>query len=205
MSKGIIYILTNEAMPEICKIGMTSRADLQLRMDELYTTGVPLPFECVFACEVEKADAVERALHTAFEPDRLNPRREFFRIDPYRAIAILKAFGGTDVRQIVEEELASGVSNEEQEATRRYAKKRPKFSFPALGIPEGATICLIEDPEKTATVTSKNTVDFGGEDLNLSALTKQLLGFEYNVAPLPHWSYNGRNLSDIYNDVYPFQ
>ena len=42
---GIVYLLTNPCMPGIVKIGKTSRTDLQNRMKELYTTGVPVPFE----------------------------------------------------------------------------------------------------------------------------------------------------------------
>ena len=44
-NKGIVYLLTNECMPGIVKIGMTSRADMDNRLKELYTTGVPQPFE----------------------------------------------------------------------------------------------------------------------------------------------------------------
>ena len=41
---NIVYVLTNQAMPGIVKIGMTERDDVQRRMNELYSTGVPLPF-----------------------------------------------------------------------------------------------------------------------------------------------------------------
>ena len=43
---NIVYVLTNPAMPGLVKIGMTDRDDVQRRMSDLYTTGVPLPFEC---------------------------------------------------------------------------------------------------------------------------------------------------------------
>jgi len=76
--EGIIYLLSNPAMPGILKIGKTTKEDVKLRMKELYSSGVPLPFECVYAAKVKNIDEVERALHTAFSPDRLNPKREFF-------------------------------------------------------------------------------------------------------------------------------
>ena len=50
---NIVYVLTNPAMPGIVKIGMTDRPDVQRRMGELYSTGVPLPFDCVIAREIE--------------------------------------------------------------------------------------------------------------------------------------------------------
>ena len=65
---NIVYVLTNPAMPGIVKIGMTSASDVQKRMGELYSTGVPLPFDCVIAREIEGIEAgeIENALHTAF-------------------------------------------------------------------------------------------------------------------------------------------
>ena len=38
---NIVYVLTNPAMPGIVKIGTTTRENPQVRMNELYTTGVP--------------------------------------------------------------------------------------------------------------------------------------------------------------------
>ena len=49
---NIVYALTNAAMPGIVKIGMTDRDDVRRRMSDLYTTGVPLPFDCVVAREI---------------------------------------------------------------------------------------------------------------------------------------------------------
>ena len=70
MEYGIVYLLTNPAMPGLVKIGMTTQEDIERRMRELYTTGVPVPFECQFACKVKKGDCakIEKALHTAFAP-----------------------------------------------------------------------------------------------------------------------------------------
>ena len=50
-------------------------------MAQLYSAGVPLPFECAYAAKVNNYQKVEKALHIAFGPDRINPRRGFFEID----------------------------------------------------------------------------------------------------------------------------
>ena len=47
--QGIVYVLTNPSMPGMVKIGMTERSEMDARLKELYTTGVPLPFDCKFA------------------------------------------------------------------------------------------------------------------------------------------------------------
>ena len=58
---NIVYVLTNPAMPGLVKIGMTDRDDVKRRMSDLYTTGVPLPFECVAAREIEDREAADIA------------------------------------------------------------------------------------------------------------------------------------------------
>jgi T5orf172 domain len=50
--KGIVYVLINPAMPNIVKIGLTTREGIEQRMKELFTTGVPVPFECSYPVPV---------------------------------------------------------------------------------------------------------------------------------------------------------
>jgi len=68
MEYGIVYLLTNPYMPGLVKIGMTKQEDLEKRMKELYTTGVPVAFECQFACRVNNKDCakIERAYQCSF-------------------------------------------------------------------------------------------------------------------------------------------
>ena len=84
----IVYILTNEAMPGLVKIGMTN-SDLVGRIKQLYQTGVPLPFELFFACEVGNSALVETRLLDAFGDHRVSRNREFLRIAPERVRAAL--------------------------------------------------------------------------------------------------------------------
>lgn len=41
----IVYVLTNPSMPGLVKIGKTTQKEVSERMTQLYTTGVPTPFE----------------------------------------------------------------------------------------------------------------------------------------------------------------
>ena len=50
-------------------------------MKQLFSTGVSVPFDCAFACQVKDAAEVERALHFAFGDHRINPNREFLKIE----------------------------------------------------------------------------------------------------------------------------
>ena len=113
MDYGIVYLLTNPVMPGLVKIGMTTQEDIDKRMKELYTTGVPVPFECQFACKVKKTDCakIEKALHAAFAPQRVNSNREFFRISPDQAIAILELFHHEDVTDEITDEIENDFKN----------------------------------------------------------------------------------------------
>ena len=46
-------------MPGIVKIGKTARG-IETRLSELYSTGVPVPFECVFAGTVSDEEKIEK-------------------------------------------------------------------------------------------------------------------------------------------------
>ena len=124
---NIVYALTNPAMPGFVKIGMTDGSDVQGRMNSLYSTGVPFPFECAMAWEVEglTAGEVEAALHTAFGPQRVNPSREFFEIDPEQVQVLLRIMPGRDVTpkpmSAVDE-----VRDDDQDAAREYAARRTR-------------------------------------------------------------------------------
>lgn len=200
-SLSIVYVLTNPAMPGLVKIGRTSREGANSRIGELYSTGVPVPFQLEFAARVQNAEEVERALHLAFGPNRVNPKREFFRIDPEQAIAILKLFHTEDATA----EIVKQPTNLDQQsitAAETLRSRRPNLNFDEMGIPGGSTLQSIHD-ETVVVVVSAKKVRWGDEEMSLTAATRRVLGLEsYSVAPAPHWTYEGRSLKDIYIETY---
>jgi hypothetical protein len=200
--KGIIYLLTNPVMPGIVKIGKTTQEDVKVRMQQLYQTGVPVPFECVYAATVNNIDEVEKALHMAFHPNRLNPKREFFEIDTIQAISIIKLLEIQNVSTLVEQE-TEVIDAVEIEAGHAYARKRPNFNFIDMGIPIGAELYFDTDGE-IATVTGEKSVNFRGIETSLTNATRLALGerYAYNVAPGAYWTYKGRRFREIYNETY---
>lgn len=76
---GFIYVLKNETMPGILKIGKTSRIPRD-RSKELFTTGVAVPFEIAFAIYVNEVDEFEKSLHEELAEHRVSSNREFFRV-----------------------------------------------------------------------------------------------------------------------------
>ena len=82
----IVYVLTNEVMPGLVKVGLTTDT-VEARIAQLSAhSGVPLPFECYFAAEVQDCSRVEKILHQLFAEQRVNPKREFFTVDPEKLV-----------------------------------------------------------------------------------------------------------------------
>ena len=85
--QGIVYVVSNPAMPGLVKIGMTNRDQLDDRVRELSNTSVPTPFIVEGWAWVEDARVCERFLHDWLSAVRMNSRREFFSIS---AVAVFK-------------------------------------------------------------------------------------------------------------------
>lgn len=139
---AIIYCLENPALRDgIVKIGRTR--NLEARLKELYSTGVPLPFECALALKVKDAVTAERLLHEAFGGDqcRRNPKREFFWVgDVERVKAAMRLTGGEDVtpdKDVVEDEASRQALEREKE---RKKRRWNRFNFGMVNIPPGAVL-----------------------------------------------------------------
>ena len=88
----IVYVLTNEAMDGLVKIGRTTTS-VEQRIKELDNTSIPLPFQCFFAGEVADCAYVEAHLHKAFADKRVRNNREFFRVDANQVRAYVTRTG----------------------------------------------------------------------------------------------------------------
>lgn len=200
----IVYVLTNPSMPGLVKIGKTVKAEISERMKQLYGTGVPVPFECAFACNVKDASEVENALHLAFGMTRLNPNREFFRIEPERVIAVLQLLRIDDITTQIENTINNEVETIDKQARAALvASRRPKMNFIELGIPVGSVI-VSKDGGKQAIIVGEKKVEFEGVECSLTAATRKMFGLpdDYALQPSPHWTFNGETLREIYDQVH---
>ena len=197
---SVVYVLTNPAMPNLVKIGRTSQEDANSRIAQLYTTGVPVPFTLEYACRVQNSEEVEKALHMAFAPNRTNPRREFFSIAPEQAIAILKLLHTEDATATVSQQLTD-LDQQSITAGEQLKSRRPNLNFHEMGIPDGSLLQSVHD-ETTVTVAAARRVKLEEEEQSLTAATRVVLGLDYSVAPGQHWTFNGRLVSEIYNETY---
>lgn len=84
---GYLYALEAECLPGMLKIGMTTKTP-EGRCKEL---AIMLPTGCalVHAVTVRRVRSAESEAHQALADRRVNPRREWFRVDRKTAIATL--------------------------------------------------------------------------------------------------------------------
>lgn len=186
----IIYILINEAMPGYVKIGKT--ANLKQRMKVLYSTPVPLPFECFYACTVENGEEIERWLFDIFDDRRVSPNREFFEVAPERVAAALRAKAINDVTpQKVYVE-----SKEDEVALNKSRKRRAVFNFDMVDIPVGAELIFSRDESKKAKVLDNRWIEFNGKRTSLALSAQKILGYDRGVSGALYWKYEGETLDE---------
>ncbi len=82
---GFVYVLINNSMPGLVKIGQTSLLP-EDRAQDLYATGVPEAFEVAYRTTTSWPQAVERRVHDLLNDHRINRSREFFRVSVGEAI-----------------------------------------------------------------------------------------------------------------------
>lgn len=210
----IIYVLTNPAMPGLIKIGKTSQSDVKDRMKQLYSTGVPVPFECVYACKVADAAAVEKALHQAFDISlqagseqvriRVNPNREFFKLEPERVISLLKVIKIDDITEEFEKTIEADLNAVDMQSGKKLKEaRRPRMNFETLGISIGSTL-ISKDGSMKVVVVDERKVSVDGVTCSLAAATRKLLDLPdgYSIQPSPYWTFNGRTVKEIYDEVH---
>ena len=190
-----VYILTNQAMPGIIKIGFTDNS-VEQRMKELDKTSTPVPFTCYFAKRVEDPTFVESKLHEAFDEFRIRDNREFFRMSPDQAKAALEIATGTDVTpkdDVVESESDRVALNKE--------RNRNRFNFDEAGIEPGEILEFKKDPSIKAKVLDNGQIDFRGTRTSLSQsalIIVQEMGYKWNkIAGPQFWMYKGKTLYEI--------
>ena len=189
----IVYILTNESMPEYIKIGITT--DLERRIRELDNTSVPLPFECFYACVVKDKEFVEKQLHETFADHRVRINREFFELSPIRAAAALKLAELEDVTpniDVVE-------SKDDQHALDKARARKPNFNFSLLDIPIGSELIFVHDEKIKATVVDDKHIKLDEDITTTSAAAIKLTNSRKPLRGTLYWLFEGESLNDRRN------
>lgn len=192
----IIYILTNPVIPDLIKIGRTINLEERVRSLSSHS-GVPVPFEVYYACVVSNSVKVEKHLHDGFGDHRVNPKREFFRINPERVLSILKLVALEDVtpnNDYVE-------NKEEQQSLNKERSRRSNFTFSSVEISVGSVLHFVRDENITVKVVDDRNVEFEGEITSLTQSSLKLLNRDHgwnstSVTGPRYWVYENETLSE---------
>jgi len=194
MKKQIVYILTNESMLGYVKIGKTT--NLEKRLKDLDNTSTPLPFECVYAAEVDDMDTIEKLLHDTFADHRVRKRREFFEVDPNRIISALQLAPHKNVtpkEDLFEEE-------EDIEAVKRTKNIRSRFNFGMVNVAIGTILTFSKDRDITCKIVDNKSVEFEGDIHSLSSSARVIInrmGYNWSQVQGPvYWMFENESLQE---------
>lgn len=213
---GIVYLATNPLMPDIVKIGLVERDNpqsLQGRINDFYygAAGVPVPFDVAYAISVEDPKEIEKLLHNAFADSRVNPKREFFHLDPpteekqgtlQQLIILMRGYGTpVDLQNLRQSQSGKKITLDEIQAhddAELNRRQRSPFRFTYVDISKGETLTFSTDIDITASVVDDRFVDFEGKNMSLSksaGIIRERQGFSPSVAGTDYWQYKGETLS----------
>jgi hypothetical protein len=86
--RGWVYVIDNQAMPGLVKVGYSTK-DPTLRAKELAGTGTPHPFRVIFDALVDEPREVEQAVRAILDQHR--EAKEWFKCSSSLAIAAIRS------------------------------------------------------------------------------------------------------------------
>ena len=140
---------------------------------------------------------VEKRLHFGLGDHRVNPKREFFRINPERVKVLLEGWSIRDVTPT--SDLVD--SQEEQDSLNREISRRPVFTFQMVDIPIGSELTFLKDETKVSIVSGDREIEFEGQKYSLTQVTMELLNKEFgknwkSVRGPDYWIFENETLTE---------
>ena len=215
---GIVYALTNPAMPDLVRIGRTK--NLPQRLKTLFTSGVPYPFVAHCAVEVEDEVKVESILHKIFEKSRVRTetKRDFFEVDPETVLQAMRLALTSGGEMVDENHVVAGGENIEEEeeslepsvitegdiaARNEQVRRRGNINLQRLQIPidGSAVLNFVQDDNIIVKVTGPKEVEYEGEKMSLSKAAEEVFTHFYDKPGARsgpwYWKYKGELLVNL--------
>jgi hypothetical protein len=150
MTYGFVYMLMNEHMPNIVKIGCTERSP-RLRADELSKgTGVPGPFSVVCYIEVSDHQRTERQIHGWLAEHRVSENREFFYSKGREEFLVGLFYWHEEVLSFSEPNVEGVFIGTHAQMVRNPLRKESPAASPGTEASQGADLKLVSSDAETA-------------------------------------------------------
>jgi Fe2+ transport system protein B len=130
--EGWVYVLTNEAMPGLVKVGQTYKTP-EIRAQELSSeTGVAAQYVVVYKAFVPNYEQVEKIVHDKLKSAGKHYNKEFFKCEPFEAIRHIRdstAIKFEESKEDVERKIQHQKSLEAQQEVerQRIAKEKERL------------------------------------------------------------------------------
>ncbi len=108
MNSGYVYILSNECMPGLLKIGLTSRSPEERARELSSPTGVPTEYTVEYEVFSPDTKSLESSMHDRLRSNRVNGKREFFKVELNSTIEMLSTLAYEQI--LKHESYSNGVS-----------------------------------------------------------------------------------------------
>ena len=195
---GYIYILINQAFPNLVKLGYTNNIESRLKTLNS-NSGLPDPYSCYAYYRVKKR-LTDLQLHSLI--DTLNPslrhsqNREFYEMnaeEAYNILEIISKITGTEEQLVnVQNQSTQCIDSQAQ----IYNKKAERTTFKMLQIPIGSDLVFTKNSNVVVkTVDDINTVEYNGVNYTISRLVMELLKMQ-SARGVQYFTYNGELLID---------
>lgn len=100
---GWLYVISSPSLPGLIKVGVTRQLNPVMRIRQLSSSSLPEPFHAHCFVFSDDCFELESQMHKYFDKERVNPDREFFRIEPKEAIDVLRDIFDVDVHFVDED------------------------------------------------------------------------------------------------------
>lgn len=98
MRSGFLYVLSNSSFsPGVLKIGLTRGSAAKRASDLSRSSSIPTNFNVEFEIPVENVVEAERRVHLLLDPQRINPSKEFFKLELPAAIEACQAIAAYEL------------------------------------------------------------------------------------------------------------
>jgi len=163
-------------MPDVVKIGITTGA-VKERINAITSYSAPQGWKISVQKKSENFKIVEKFLHVLLSKYRIWKKREYFNIEPQRAVTILKY-----ALQLCD--------------TIDFNRKKPKVPLTVYA-PIGSVLLFKNDDSKSCRIVDNNKIEYNGKIYpSLSKLAAILLN-DTNAGGSDNFTYEGKILKDI--------
>jgi len=197
---GFVYIIENEWMPKLVKIGITKNLKQRLK-ESGQDTFVPCAFSLYYAIQSEQYEKLESFIHKTYDMFRVNEKREFFELEPETAKVMLKGLieigVATEIPSSETDKISAEVSQElTASGVQAIFRKRSKTTFKMLGIPTGTKLVYKNDNTHVCkTIDEINQVEYNGIISSISSLSNKLTGSP--TSGFYYFTFNNKSLADM--------